>query len=66
VARLRCSCGQGVDVWGEVWWAGGGPRWVFFDDEKTSETYSQRIGRCPGCGKAFERKDMLSPPFPEG
>jgi hypothetical protein len=38
---------------------------VFFDDEKTSETYSQRIGSCPGCGKAFERKDMLSPPARE-
>ena len=65
MARLHCSCRRGVDVWGEVWWAGGGLRWVFFDDEKTSETYSQGIGSCPGCGKAFERKDMLSPPARE-
>ena len=65
MAKLRCSCRQGMAVWGEVWWAGGGPRWVFYDDEKTSETYSQRIGSCPGCGKAFDRKDMLSPSAPE-
>jgi hypothetical protein len=32
---------------------------VFFDDGKTSETYSERIGSCPKCGKAFERKQML-------
>jgi hypothetical protein len=32
---------------------------VFFDDEKTSETYSEWIGSCPGRGKAFERKQML-------
>ena len=66
MARLRCSCRQGVDVWGEVWWAGGRPRWVFFDDEKTSESNSQGLERCACSGKAFERKDMLSPPFPEG
>lgn len=59
MVRLRCGCRQGVDVWGEVWWVGGGHRWMFFDDEKTSETYSERIGHCPGCGKVFERKEML-------
>jgi hypothetical protein len=31
---------------------------VFFDDEKTSETYAEQITRCPGCGKTLERNEM--------
>jgi hypothetical protein len=58
MVALRCTCRQGEDVWGEVWWAGGGHRWVFFDDDRTSETYTERIGSCAGCGKPFERKEM--------
>jgi hypothetical protein len=60
MVALRCTCRQGVDVWGEVWWLGGGHRWVFFDDDRMSETYTERIGSCPWCGKAFERKEMLT------
>jgi hypothetical protein len=31
---------------------------VFFDDERTSETYAEQITLCPGCGKTLERKEM--------
>ena len=24
--------------------------WTFFDDEKYSDTYSERVGLCPECG----------------
>jgi hypothetical protein len=58
MAALHCPCQQGIDIWGEVWWVGGQHRWVFFDDEKTSETYAKQITRCPGCGKTLERKQL--------
>jgi hypothetical protein len=54
MAALRCSCEQGT----EVWWVGGGHRWVFFDDGKMSETYAEQITRCPGCGKTLEHKEL--------
>ena len=60
MAALHCPCQQGIDIWGEVWWVGGQHRWVFFDDEKASETYAEQITRCPGCGKTLERKQMKS------
>jgi hypothetical protein len=60
MAALRCSCQQGIDIWGEVWWVGGEHRWVFFDDEKTSETYAEQVERCLGCGRRLERKDLMA------
>ena len=33
-------------------------RWVFFDDEKTSETYAEQLTHCRGCGRALERKGL--------
>jgi hypothetical protein len=59
MAALVCSCEQGTPIWGEAWWVGGGQyRWVFFDDEKTSETYAEQVTHCRGCGKPLERKEM--------
>jgi hypothetical protein len=37
----------------------GKHRWVFFDDLETSETYTQRVERCPTCGRWLERKDLV-------
>jgi hypothetical protein len=31
---------------------------LFFDDEKTSETYAEQLTHCRGCGKTLERKEM--------
>jgi hypothetical protein len=31
---------------------------VFFDDEKTSETYAEQLTHCPGCGRSLERKAL--------
>ena len=58
MAALRCPCQQGAKIWGEYWWIGGEHRWVFFDDEKTSETYAEPITLCPGCAKTLERKEL--------
>jgi hypothetical protein len=42
MVALRCTCEQGTNLWGEFWWIEGEHRWVFFDDEKTSETYTEQ------------------------
>jgi hypothetical protein len=31
---------------------------VFFDDEKTSETYTEQLTHCPECGRSLERKGL--------
>ncbi len=58
MVMLRCPCEQGSDVWGELWWTEDGHRWVFFDDDKRSETYAEEVERCPACGRRLERKGM--------
>jgi hypothetical protein len=62
MVALRCTCEQGTNLWGEFWWIGGEHRWVFFDDEKTSETYGEELTRCPGCGRSLERKGLRATP----
>ena len=58
MVALRCPCHQGPEVWGELWWTGGEHRWMFFDDDKRSETYAEQVERCPACGSRLERKEM--------
>jgi hypothetical protein len=48
----------GTNLWGEFWWIEGEHRWVFFDDEKTSETYAEDLTHCPKCGRSLERKAL--------
>jgi len=48
-----------MPIWGEFWWVGGGEhRWMFFDNDKTSETYAQQITRCRGCGTTLEHERL--------
>jgi hypothetical protein len=58
MAPLRCPCQQGTDIWGELWWIGGEHRWVFFDDDKRSETYAEQVEHCLRCGKQLQRKNL--------
>jgi hypothetical protein len=58
MVALRCTCEQGTNLWGEFWWIEGEHRWVFFDDEKTSETYGEELTHCPECGRSLERKGL--------
>ena len=62
MAELRCPCGRGSELWGEFWWTGGGHRWVFFDDEKTSETYAEQVESCPVCGRRLEHEELIATP----
>src|SRR4051812_6465869 len=39
VAALYCSCEH--QIWGEFWWVGGKYKWMFFDDQERSETYTE-------------------------
>jgi hypothetical protein len=48
MATLYCECKH--KLWSELWWSGSKHMWVFFDDERTSETYAEQITRCPECG----------------
>jgi hypothetical protein len=63
MVALRCPCEQGKELWGEVWWAGGQSRWVFFDDRKTGVIWSEQVTYCPECGTQLER-DTLRPVTP--
>jgi hypothetical protein len=58
MVALRCGCEQGTDLWGEFWWIEGEHRWVFFDEEKTNETYGEQLTHCPHCGRLLERKAL--------
>ena len=58
MATLVCPCARGGDLWGEFWWVGREYKWVFFDDDDTSETYTEQITHCPGCGIPLERKAL--------
>jgi hypothetical protein len=55
---LYCTCSEKHRLWGELWWDGGGPRWVFFDDRDKSETYAEQVEYCPTCGRLLERNDL--------
>ena len=43
---MVCPCARGGDLWGEFWW----------DDDEASETYTEQVTHCPGCGRPLERK----------
>jgi hypothetical protein len=58
MAALRCPCPQGSKIWGELWWTESKHRWVFFDDEKTSQTYTQNLTHCPGCERPLARENL--------
>ena len=55
MVALRCPGEQGRELWGELWWAGGQYRWVFFDEHKTGVTYSEQVAYCPECGGQLEQ-----------
>ena len=58
VAALYCSCEQHQPIWGEFWWVGGKYQWIFFDDQEWSETYTEQLTHCPGCGLRLERRNL--------
>lgn len=66
VAELHCSCEHEHQVWGEFWWVRkedegryeGKYEWVFFDDERASETYAEQLTHCPACTRRLEWMEL--------
>jgi hypothetical protein len=58
MAALYCSCEQQYPIWAEFWWIGGKYKWMFFDDQKWSETYTETLTHCPDCGQHIERMNL--------
>ena len=52
MVALRCPCGE------ELWWVGDTYEWVYFDDLNTSETHTEQITHCPGCGRQLDRRNL--------
>ena len=59
MTALYCSCEHRRQIWGESWRVGEKRGWAFFDQQDWSETYAQRLTRCPACGRRLERKHLL-------
>ena len=58
MASMVCPCGRGGDLWGGFWWVGREYKWVFFDDDNTSETFTEQVTHCSGCGTPLDRKTL--------
>jgi len=58
MATLVRPCARGGDLWGEFWWVGREYKWVFFDDDESSETHTEQVTHCPGCGRPLDRKTL--------
>ena len=46
---IYCSCGH--EIWCEAFVEENLVSLVFFDDVESSETYTEQITQCPGCGR---------------
>ncbi len=58
MVALMCPCERRNKFWGEFWWTGGRHQWVFFDNDQVSETYTEHLTNCPGCGRTLDRKSL--------
>ena len=69
MASLVCPCARGGDLWGEFWWVGREYKWVFFDDDNTSETFSRAgyalsgVRQTPGSEDAQTNFRFHAPPI---
>jgi hypothetical protein len=45
-------------IWGEFWWVEGKYKWVFFDDQIWSKTYTETLTHCPDCAQHLERRNL--------
>lgn len=62
VAVFYCKCKEKKRFWAEFWWKADedGHGWMFFDDDRGSETYGESATTCSGCGERLHR-EMLTP-----
>ena len=57
MAVFYCKCKSRRRFWAEFWWKANedGHGWVFFDDERGSDTYGESVTKCSGCGERLHR-----------
>ncbi len=57
MAIFYCTCEQKNRVWAEFWWKANedGHGWVYFDDDKGSVSYGERVINCSGYGQLLHR-----------
>lgn len=62
MATLFCKCIQHQELWAEFWWDADVDKhhWVFFDDNKQSNTYKDKLTHCPGCNEELHRKMLTA------
>lgn len=62
MATLYCRCKKKHRVWAEFWWKPeeGRHGWIFWDDDSQSETFKERVTRCPACGEQLRRKTLIA------
>ena len=58
MALLYCPCEQQHQIRGEFWWVREKYAWVFFDNQDSSETYTERLTQCPACGRRLKRENL--------
>jgi hypothetical protein len=62
MATLYCTCKGHQKLWAEFWWNADFDKhqWVFFDDNKQSDAYKQRLTHCSACGEELHRKVLIA------
>jgi hypothetical protein len=62
MATLYCKCKGHHKLWAEFWWDADIDKhhWVFLDDNKQSDTYKQKLNRCPACDTELHRKVLVT------
>jgi hypothetical protein len=60
VAVYYCKCKK--RVWAEFWWKPDKDKheWLFFDDDRGSETYGESVTTCSGCGEQLHRGTLTT------
>ena len=62
MAVFYCTCKSRKRIWAEFWWKSDENKhgWVFFDDDKGSETFGESVTTCSGCGERLHRGTLTT------
>ena len=62
MAVFYYKCKNRKRIWVEFWWKPDEDKyeWVFFDDDKGSESYRESVTNCSGCGQRLDRKTLTA------
>ncbi len=62
MAVFYCKCENRKRFWAEFWWKPDKDKhgWVFFADDKGSESYGESVTNCAGCGERLHRGKLTA------